>query len=153
MSEEPNVELSELTADQKTALAHAFLERPPVPFDVAMERLRASKPAAAEKLIDVLRFHLVTEIPHAMRDFLAEMELYWRHPNRQLSLWGEAAHLVYHLYNYQLIESIATPGREELTNLVEEARRCFDDGDPEGVKSTLEKLRTLVEGGASLPTP
>src|SRR5262245_29849204 len=77
MPEQPDVDLNKLSDSQKRALAHAFLDRPRIHPEMAMTRLRRSYPNTAEPILNVQRFHLVTELPDALRDFLAEMELYW----------------------------------------------------------------------------
>src|SRR5262249_15855444 len=135
------------------ALAHAFLDRPWITGEAAMARLRTSRPEAAHSVLHALRFHLVVEIPGALRDMLAELELYWRDPQRPLDLWGDTLHLLYHLYNYQLVERLAETGRTEVVELVRDIRASFDDDDREGMKNSLDKLEELLEGGKSFEAP
>jgi hypothetical protein len=140
------------TLDEHRALAHAYLDRPHLSPEEGLARLRRRYPNASEKLLDALRFHLLVDLPGALVDLMAEMELFLREDDRPLDLFGEATHLVYHLYNYSLLESLVPTGREELFDLVRAAKECLDGDDREGASNTITKLQELIESSVVPPS-
>jgi hypothetical protein len=131
------VEPMSRSVDEKRALARAYLDRRAASPEEHMAHLRRLYPDAAEELLDALRFHLFVDLPGALVDLMAEMELILRDRDRRLDLFGEAYHLVYHLYNYALLES---------------RRRTFDvrslaaGGHVESIKEKCERLAAAFEG-------
>jgi hypothetical protein len=137
--------------DELRRLAHAYLDRPRPSGEEIISRLQKLYPDASAQLLDALRFHLFVDLPQAIVDLMAQMELFLRDQDRGLSLHGRATHLIYHLYNYSLLQSLLPTGKQKLVELIEDTKACLDDADYDGAARTIAELKELIDGGITPP--
>ena len=140
-----------LTADQRLELAVAILSRKPLERrDSALELFRAAFPHAAEEMYISGAFHAYSELPDAARDLLAWLELCLRE-TRHEQHHGIMFDILYHLYNWQQVESLIPYGREDVFVDLKSVKKCLEGGDKEGALKTLEELMERFRAGTSPP--
>lgn len=140
-----------LNPEERKDLAKAFLDRKPLTDEQGLEAVRSRFPNASHHLINAARFHLFVDLPDALQDLMAKLELCLRDPSRELELYGEVSHLIYHLYNYYMIEALIPTGNQKLIDLVEDLRACVNSRDLRGVDYTVERLEDLLSGSTQPP--
>lgn len=139
-----------MTKDECVALAISLLDR----TDVA-ERgtaiLRGGFPDAPDEAIRAAAFHLYRDLPPALIELLADIELSLREPSRLVNE-GTAWHVMYHIYNWLQLAALIPWARDDIGAEVREAIAGLENADTEFALRVLRGLARLLEGGRFPPT-
>ena len=138
-----------LSADQRLELALALLRRPS-PHAEGVATLRKLYPAAPEQMLDTASWHAFQELPRAVVDLLAELELSLREPEPYFYA-GLGVDALYHLYNVFQFGALLPEGRAGLEELVQEVKECLQNGDHENALKNLESLERKLSACESAP--
>jgi len=93
-----------LPDEEKLSLAIASMRRSDARAS-GLEVLKKRFPSAPQAMLDSAVFHLYLELPRALRDLLAQIELSITKPEEHLH-WGVTYEALYHLYNYLQLEAL-----------------------------------------------
>ncbi len=107
-------------------------------------------PHAAEDIARSGAFHSYLELPDAVRDLLAWMELCLRQ-GRHEQHYGLMFDNLYHLYNWLQTESLIPYGREEVFEDLDAIKQYLDADDKAGALKALEELTERFRAGSSPP--
>ena len=138
-----------LTGDKRLELALALIRRPNRPAE-GFDRLRRFFPAAPESMLRTAAWHLYSEAPRAVVDFLAEVELSLRDDDPHYH--GPAGvEVLYHFYNFLQFEALVPHGLHGLGEVVEDIKECVEDGDKAGALENLKGLASKLDACESAP--
>jgi hypothetical protein len=115
-----------------------------------IEALRLRYPHLPEAFLSTAVHHLYGDLPGALVDLLAILELSLREPHRELG-YGAPFHVLDHLYNWFQLQALLPHGLPELDELAREAEEALDQGDTPAVKAALRELRARLDGNLSAP--
>ena len=138
-----------LSEEDKTSLALAALRRNDA-RSVGLEILKKRFPSAPAAMLDSAVFHLYVELPRALRDLLAQIELSITKPEDSLHA-GVTFEALYHLYNYLQLEALMPGTQEHLLAHFRDLKECLNEEDPEGAAKVLEDIENHLE--ACIPPP
>lgn len=120
--------------------------------DVAIARFRECFPGVDDEILKTLVFHLYVDGQGAMLDMLWDLEMFLRGEHKSID-YGAVFHVIYHLYNYLLIEKLMPITMQDVIDELQEAQELLKEESPdlEGVAETLERLERLVKGATFPP--
>ena len=138
-----------LPEDEKTRLALAVLQRHDM-RSVGLEVLRKRFPSAPEPMLSAAVFHLYVELPRALRDLLAQIELSVTKPEHGLH-YGVTWEAIYHLYNWLQLEALVPGSQQHLLDHVRDLKECLGDKDMDGAAKILADIEDHLDGSISPP--
>ena len=139
-----------LATDQCVELALTLLRRTDM-AERGITILRQIFPDAPEEPLNTGAFHLYRELPLALMQLLAEIELSLRDPARLVD-HGAVWHVVYHLYNWMQLAALLPWARRDIADEVQEAIKALEGADAEFALRTLQKLARQLEGAVLPPS-
>ncbi len=139
-----------LSREARLDLAVALLRRVDV-TERGRERLLRSFPDASVDVRDAGTFHLFTELPGALLDVLADIELSLLDPLHELNE-GTVWHALYHLYNWVQLLAVLPWGRRDVIDELREVIGSLKNNDPEGALDLVERLAERLTGMADPPS-
>lgn len=134
---------------ERLALVRALLERPELHVDAA-HALRLRYPHLPDAVLHTASHHLYGDLPGALIDLLALLELSLRNPKREVG-YGASIHALDHLYNWFQMQALLPYGLPELEALAREAETALADGDIVAARAALKSLRDRIDGDLSAP--
>ena len=144
-------EWARLSVEERTALSLAVLERTPKErAEKGQELLRREYPSAAPEMIHSAAFHAYMELPNALRNCLAWLELCLREDKHDQHS-GINFDVVYHLYNWLQAETLIPWGRQDVFDSLNDIKDCLRNDDKEGAIGNLEALLERFESSVSPP--
>lgn len=138
-----------LPDEEKLSLAIAAMRRTDARFS-GLEVLKKRFPSAPRAMLDSAVFHLYSELPRALRDLCAQIELSITKPEGSLH-WGVTYEALYHLYNYLQLEALVPGAQQHLLDHVRDLKECLTEKDLEGATKVLNDIENHLE--ACIPPP
>ena len=140
-----------LSRNQRLELAAALFRRPAEhPNPEALAKLRHAFPQASEELLLAGTYHLYTELPGALCDLLAQIELSLRDRDHELH-YGFVWEVLYHLYNWLQVQAVVPWGKRDVLDEIREAVSLVKTNDTAGAIGTLERLLEQIGGSSKHP--
>jgi hypothetical protein len=139
-----------LSREQRWELVQTLLQRGHL-RDEAKQALRQAYPNAPEAMLETAVFHLCVDGIGAAIDWLVDLELFLREPDRKLDL-GVTYHLLYHLYNWYQFSELLPDGKMGVLERLKEIKELVADGELEAILATVEELESMVEGSRDYPS-
>lgn len=137
-------------SDESRAAVFALLDRGPKRAELAREMFRRKYPNATEQMISAAVFHLYVDGIEAAVGWLADLEHFLANPDHELS-FGTSSHLLYHVYNWHVLESLMPHGKTGMHELVDEIIEFADGRDIESVRRAASELKALLDGKGDPP--
>ena len=134
---------------EKRELAEAILRRGDI-RPAGLEVLRKRFPHAPEQMLGAAVYHLYVELPRALRDLLAQLELSLTKPENGLHS-GVTSEVLYHLYNWLQFEALVPKGQQHLLDHVRDLKECLESKDLDGATKILADIEDHL--GASVSPP
>ena len=138
-----------LSDEEKLSLAIVVMRRRDARAS-GLEVLKKRFPSAPQAMLDSAVFHLYSELPRALRDLCAQIELSITKPEGHLH-WGVTYEALYHLYNYLQLEALMPGTQQHLLDHVRDLKECLTEKDLEGATRVLEDIENHL--GACIPPP
>jgi hypothetical protein len=138
-----------LPDEEKLSLAIGSMRRSDARAS-GLEVLKKRFPSAPQAMLDSAIFHLYLELPRALRDLLAQIELSITKPEGHLH-WGVTYEALYHLYNYLQLEALMPGAQQHLLDHVRDLKDCLTEKNLEGAVKVLEDIENHLE--ACIPPP
>ncbi len=118
--------------------------------EVGTAALRRAYPEAPPAMLEAAAFHLFTDGAPAAAAWLAALERFLRDPAGGFDD-GKTHHLLYHLYNWQQFQALLPAGREEVLELLGDAKQFLAEEDPQAVRRVLDSLEEMFRAGLRPP--
>jgi hypothetical protein len=131
------------------ALMDALLDRKNL-VNAAIHAFRRGYPDASEPMIEAAVHNVVGDGIEACVDWMAAVESFLREPENGLSS-SELFHLLYHLYNWQMIEAIMPLGAHRLQEHLCDIEDMLTKGNTNAAVDIVKMLRERLSGGDSNP--
>ena len=142
---------SGLSSEKRQELAFALLKRSPKDrADNGAQLLRREYPSAAQEMIQSAAFHAYMELPDALRDGLAWLELCLRERKHDQHA-GINFEIIYHLYNWLQAETLVPWGQQDVFDALQEIKACLQGDDREGAVANLESLMERFDSSVAPP--
>ncbi len=143
--------MNELPTNRKLELVRSLFERDDL-RQIALSRFKEKFPEASENIINSLAFHLYVDGYDALLNLLCELELFLRGDIEDIG-YGNVDEIIYHLYNFRLLESIMPENAQDVINDIEEIKDILKEETPdiEEVLKSLDELQSVIEGHTSPP--
>ena len=143
--------MNEVPIDRKLELVHSLFKRGNL-RQIALSRFKEKFPNASENIIDSLAFHLYVDGHDALLNLLCELELFLKGDIEDIG-YGNVDEIIYHLYNFRLLESIMPETAQGVIDDIEEIKDLLKEETPDikGILKSLDELQELIEGHISPP--
>ncbi|MEO1296298.1 MAG: hypothetical protein AAFW75_10920 [Cyanobacteria bacterium J06636_16] len=138
-----------LSQEQRWEIVRGLLQRSNLSSE-ARKALRRAYPEAPEEMLNTAIFHTYVDGIGAAIDWLVDLELFLREPNRELDI-STTYHLLYHLYNWHQFHALLPDGRTGVLERLKEIRELVADGEIDAIIATVEELQSMLEGGRNYP--
>lgn len=138
-----------LSREQSLEIVRALLQRDNLSNE-AKQAFRKGYPNAPEEMLQTAIFHTYFDGIGAAIDWLVDLELFLRDPDRQLDI-GATYHMLYHLYNWYQFNTLLPDGKTGILGRLQEIRELVSSGDMEAIIATVEELESMFEGSRDYP--
>lgn len=135
--------------EQRWEIVRTLLQR----SDLSNEAERAFRqvfPNTPSEMLKTAVFHTYVDGVGAAIDWLVDLELFLREPNREPDI-GMTYHLLYHLYNWYQFQALLPDGQTGVLERLKEIKELVTDGDTEAILATVEELESMFEGSRNYP--
>lgn len=141
--------LESLDQEETLGIVRSLLQRHDRQI-AAKQAFRQGYPTAPEEMLNTAIFHTYVDGIGAAIDWLVDLEMFLRDPNRQLDM-GATYHLIYHLYNWHQFCTLLPDGKTGVLNRLREIKELIADGDTGTILSTVEELESMFERSRNYP--
>lgn len=118
--------------------------------DDANQAFRHVYPNLPEEMLKTAIFHTYVDGIGAAIDWLVDLELFLRQPDRQLDA-GATYHLLYHLYNWHQFRALLPDGTIGVLERLQDIKELSLDGDTKAVLEIVNELESMFQGDRSYP--
>ena len=140
-----------LPPEARLELAIELLRRPGNDRrDQGYALLKAAYPSAADELLHSGAFHVYWELPSAMCNLLAWIELSLKSSKHEFHA-GLNSDVLYHLYNGLQLEALVPYGSQDVLDELKEVAECIENDDKSGAIGTLKQLMERFDASLSPP--
>jgi hypothetical protein len=133
----------------KLEIVRSLFSRPK-PQEDAIKLFRNKYPQASEEILYTLAHHLYVDGHDDLLDMLCELELFLRGETSYID-YGKISSVIYHLYNYKLIEGMMPDSAQDVIDDIKEIKSLINEEKPdiETINKILDDLRDIMEGSSS----
>ena len=135
--------------EESLEIVRSLLQRSDRQSD-AKQAFSQAYPNAPEEMLSTAIFHTYVDGIGAAIDWLVNLELFLRSPNKQLDM-GATYHLLYHLYNWYQFYALLPDGKAGVLHRLKQIKECIADGETDAILSTIEELESMFKGSRNYP--
>lgn len=120
------------------------------PQQDAINIFRKKYPRASEEILHTLSHHLYVDGHDDLLNMLCELELFLRGETSHID-YGRISNIMYHLYNYQLVEGMMPDSAQDVIDDIKEVKSLINEDKPdiESINRILDDLTDIMEGSSS----
>jgi hypothetical protein len=116
----------------------------------ARQAFRNAYPNVPEEMLQTAVFHTYIDGIGAAVDWLVDLELFLREPEREPNI-GATYHLLYQLYNWHQFSQLLPDSRTGVLERLNEIKELVADGEMEAILATVEELESMFGASRSFP--
>lgn len=133
----------------KLELVRSLFSRPK-PQEDAIKLFRKKYPTASDEILHTLAHHLYVDGHDDLLDMLSELELFLKGETSHIN-YGKISSVIYHLYNYKLIEGMMPDSAQDVIDDIKEVRSLINEEKPDidSINKILDDLTDIMEGSSS----
>ena len=120
------------------------------PQEDAIKLFKQKYPNASNEILYTLAHHLYVDGHDDLLDMLYELELFLRGETSYIN-YGKISSVIYHLYNYKLIEGMMPDSAQDVIDDIKEVKSLINEEKPdiESINKILDDLTDILEGSSS----
>jgi hypothetical protein len=138
-----------LSREQRWEIVQTLLKRKNL-SEEAKQSFQQAYPNAPEEMLETAVFHTYVDGVGAAIDWLVDLELFLREPNRKPNI-GVTFHLLYHLYNWYQFHELLPDGQIGVLERLKEIKELIADGEIEAILTTVEEIEAMFKGSRNYP--
>lgn len=138
-----------LVAPETVELVHALLARDKF-YEPATAAFRQAFPDAPENMIEAAFYHAFQDGIGAALDWVAAAERFLREPGQGFD-FGATMHAVYHLYNWQQLQTLLPIGRAGVLERLGDIQLFLSENDSAAALRVVKQLEALFRGDVQPP--
>ena len=133
----------------KLEIVRSLFSRPK-PQEDAVNLFKKKYPTASDEIRHTLAHHLYVDGHDDLLDMLCELELFLRGETSHID-YGVISSVIYHLYNYKLIEGMMPDSAQDVIDDIKEVKSLINEEKPdiESINKILDDLTDIMEGSSS----
>ncbi|MBD1842177.1 hypothetical protein H6F89_01880 [Cyanobacteria bacterium FACHB-63] len=138
-----------LNQEESLEIVRSLLQRQNLKNE-AKQAFHQAYPTAPEEMLETAVFHTYVDGIGAAIDWLVDLELFLRDPEKHLDI-GVTYHLLYHLYNWHQFYALLPDGKSGVLKRLREIKELIADGDTDAILLAIGELESMLEGSRNYP--